>query len=397
MAVTYHDIGRSLETDFFRLDDELTDAERGYWRRTRDFVDDEVLPVISGYWERAEFPFALIDAMKPLGIVGDGIDGPGVPEMSPLAAGLIHQELNRGDASLGAFLAVTAGLGMRTIAELGSEEQRQRWLGPLARLEAISAWALTEPDHGSDSVSLESRARRDGDEYVLDGEKKWIGNATIADVVIVWARDDADGKVKGFLVERGTPGFEANRIEGKGAVRAVWQAEIRMDGLRIPAENRLPGATSFGAAARILTEARQSVAWASLGHATAAYEAALAYCRQREQFGRPLGAFQLVQDKLVRMLADLSAMQLVCLRLARLIERGKLTPEIAALAKLNNTRRARELIATARELMGGNGLLLDNHVIRHMADFEGVYTYDGTADIQTLLVGRSVTGISAFT
>jgi glutaryl-CoA dehydrogenase len=391
------DIGRSLETDFFRLDDELTDHERECWGRARDFVDETVLPVISDYWERAEFPFALIETMKPLGLIGDGVRGPGVPEMSPIAAGLIHQELNRGDASLGAFLAVTAGLGMRTIAELGSDEQRHRWLPALASLDAVSAWALTEPNHGSDSVSLESRARRDGTAWVIDGEKKWIGNASFADVVVVWARDDADGKVKAFLVERGTPGFQTDVIEGKGAVRAILQAHIRMDGVRVPESNRLPGATSFGAAAQILTEARQSVAWASLGHATAAYEAALAYVRRREQFGRSLGSFQLVQDKLVRMLADLTAMQLYCLRLGRLIERGRLTPTIAALAKLNNTRRARELIATARELMGGNGLLLENHVMRHMADFEGVYTYDGTADIQTLLVGRELTGISAFT
>lgn len=389
-------IGRSLETDYFALDTELTDHEREYWRRARDFVDLEVIPVISEYWDRAEFPLALVEKMRPLGLVGDGISAPGVPEMSPVAAGLIHQELNRGDASLGAFLAVTAGLGMRTIAELGSGEQRERWLAPLARLEKVCAWALTEPAHGSDSVGLETRARREGAHWIIDGEKRWIGNATIADVVVVWARDEADRQVKAFLVEPPTSGFHASLIEGKGAVRSVWQAHITMTRMRVPAESQLPGATSFRSAARILTEARQTVAWAALGHATAAYEAALSYTRAREQFGKPLVSFQLVQDKLVRMLADLTAMQLYCLRLGRLIERGQLTPTMAALAKLNNTRRARGLIALARELLGGNGMLLDHHVIRHMADFEGVYTYDGTADIQTLLVGRDITGVSAF-
>src|SRR6266516_5151184 len=296
----YEGIGRSLRTDYFRIGDQLTDSERDYWRRTRDFVDDRVLPVIGGYWERAEFPWPLIDELGKLGIVGDGIQGYGCPPMSPIASGLVHMELNRGDGSLGTFLGVQAGLAMQSIAMLGSAEQKQRWLPGMARLEKLGAFALTEPLHGSDSVALETSARLDGGEWVVNGAKKWIGNGTIADVVVVWARDIADGKVKGFLVEKGTPGFEAKRIDGKGSLRAVWQAEIALSDVRVPEQNRLPGAHSFKDAGRVLAGTRNAVAWGALGHATAAYEVAVAYCKQRRQFGKPLASFQIVQDKLVK-------------------------------------------------------------------------------------------------
>jgi len=221
-------IGRSLRTDYFHIGDQLTAEERGVWRRTRDFVDDEVLPTINDYWERAEFPWPLVGKLAKLGVVGDGIDGYGCPPMSPIAAGLVHMELNRGDGSLGTFLGVQAGLAMRSIAMLGSQEQKQHWLPPMANLAKIGAFALTEPAHGSDSVALETSARRDGDTWYLTGEKRWIGNGTIADVTVVWARDTADGKVKGFLVEKGAPGYTAARIDGKGSLRAVWQADIRL-------------------------------------------------------------------------------------------------------------------------------------------------------------------------
>src|SRR3954447_1202107 len=219
-------IGCSLGTDYFRIADQLTSEERDYLRRTRDFVDGEVLPVINDYWERAEFPWPLIKTMAGLGIVGDGITGYGCPPMSPIATGLVHMELNRGDGSLGTFLGVQAGLAMEAIHMLGSEEQRERWLPGLARVEKTGAFALTEPAHGSDSVALDTRARREGDEYVIDGAKRWIGNGSVADVIVVWARDEADGQVKGFLVEGGTPGYEATPIAGKGSVRAIWQADI---------------------------------------------------------------------------------------------------------------------------------------------------------------------------
>jgi glutaryl-CoA dehydrogenase len=225
----YENIGRSLGTDYFGIADQLTAAELDCWRRTRDFVDDEVLPVIGGYWERAEFPWPLVERLAKLDVVGDGIEGYGCPPLSPIATGLVHMELNRGDGSLGTFLGIQAGLAMRTIAMLGSPAQRQRWLPGMARLDTIGAFALTEPRHGSDAVSLETSARRDGDSWVINGEKRWIGNGTIADVIVVWARDVADGQVKGFLVERETPGLTTRRMDGKGSLRAVWQAEINLD------------------------------------------------------------------------------------------------------------------------------------------------------------------------
>jgi glutaryl-CoA dehydrogenase len=389
-------IGRSLGTDYFRIADQLTREERDYWRRTRDFVDNEVLPVINGYWERAEFPWPLVKAMAGLDITGDGIQGYGCPPMSPIASGLVHMELNRGDGSLGTFLGVQAGLAMQSIAQLGSQAQKQRWLPAMARLDKLGAFALTEPLHGSDSVALETSARRNGDEWVINGAKKWIGNGTLADVVVVWARDAADGQVKGFLVEKGTPGYAATRIDGKGSLRAVWQAEIALTDVRVPAENHLPGANTFKDTGRVLAGTRNVVAWAALGHATAAYEVAMAYCRHRRQFGKPLVSFQIVQDRLVKMLAEVCSMQLYCLRLGRLIEEGKMTDTIAAIAKMNNTRKARQVILQARDLLGGNGILLDFHVMRHMADIEAIHTYEGTETIQTLIVGRDITGVGAF-
>jgi glutaryl-CoA dehydrogenase len=392
----YKDIGKALGTDYFHIRDELSDEELDYLERARRFVEHELLPVVGGYWERAEFPHELVRRLGELRLVGDGIEGYGCPEMSPLAAGLVSMEINRGDGSVGTFLGVQAGLAMRSIAMLGSEEQKERWLPALARVERIGAFALTEPDHGSDSVALETTARRNGDEYVIDGRKRWIGNGTVADVIVVWARDTGDGQVKGFLVEKGTPGYEASVIEGKGSVRAVWQADIELRGVRVPAANRLPGARSFKDTGRVLAATRNTCAYAALGHAVAAYDAALAYSKQRLQFGKPLAGFQIVQERLVRMLAEITSMQLICFRIARLTERGRATDTIAGLAKMNNTRRAREVIAEARDLLGGNGILLDYHVMRHMADIEAIHTFEGTATIQSLIVGRDITGIGAF-
>jgi glutaryl-CoA dehydrogenase len=304
-------------------------------------------------------------------------------------------ELNRGDGSLGTVLGVQAGLAMKSIAMLGSEEQKQRWLPPMARLEQFGAFALTEPNHGSDSVALETSAQRVGDTYVLNGAKRWIGAGSIADVVVVWARDE-DGKVGGFLVEGGTPGYDAQVIEGKGSLRAIWQAQIELEDVEVPVENRLPGAHSFKDTGRVLAGTRSTCAWAALGHAVAAYETALTYSKRREQFGRPLASFQIVQDRLVKMLAEVTSMQLYCLQIGRLAERGELSDTIAGLAKLNNTRKARQVCAEARDMLGGNGILLENHVIRHMADIEAIHTYEGTETMQTLIVGRDITGFGAF-
>jgi glutaryl-CoA dehydrogenase len=245
-------------------------------------------------------------------------------------------------------------------------------------------------------VALETTARRDGGDWVIDGTKRWIGNGTIADVVVVWARSDEDGQVKGFLVEPGTAGYEATVIEGKGCARAVWQADIRLEDVRVPAENQLPLANTFKDTGRVLVTTRATIAWGALGHAVAAYDAALTYAMQREQFGRPLSNFQIVQDRLVKMLAEVTGMQLYCMQIARLAEMGRLNDTIAGLAKLNNTRKARQVIADARDMLGGNGILLENHVIRHMSDIEILHTYEGTETIQTLIVGRDITGAAAF-
>jgi glutaryl-CoA dehydrogenase len=383
-------------TDYLRLRHQLTPEQRGHVERVRAFVDDEVRPQINDYWERAEFPLHLARRLGELGIIGDGIEGYGCPDLDPLSVGLIYMELARGDGSLATFAGVQGGLAMRAIAMLGSEEQKQRWLPAMARVEKLGAFALTEPDHGSDSIALESIAHRDGDSYVLTGAKRWIGNGSIADVVVVWARDDTDDEVKGFLVEKGTPGYEAKVIEGKGAVRAVWQADITLDRVRIPASNLLPGAQSFADTARVLAGTRGACAWFALGHAVAGYDAALRYAAERKQFGQPLTSFQIVQQRLVRMLADVTAMQLYCLQLGRLTEGGHFDHTLAGLAKLHNTTKARQVLSEARDLLGGNGILLENHVIRHMCDIEAVHTFEGTETMQTLIVGRDITGVSAF-
>jgi glutaryl-CoA dehydrogenase len=393
----YTDIGKALGTDYFLLKAELSTDEQQYLERTRRFVQDEVMPVINGYWERAEVPLDLVRRMGELGLVGDGLVGYGCPPMSKTAAGLIAMELNRGDGSIGTACGVLGGLAMRSIHMHGSEEQKQQWLPAMARCEKLGAFALTEPRHGSDSVSLETEARRDGDEYVINGAKRWIGNGTLADVVVLWARDAEDMQVKGFLIEKGTPGYDARAIEGKGSLRALWQADIDLTDVRVPAENRLPGANTFADTAKVLKATRASCAWSALGHAVAGYDAALNYAAQRTQFGKPLARFQIVQEKLVRMLCEITTMQLYCQRIGQLDDTKELSDTIAALGKLNNTVKAREVLAEARNLLGGNGILLENHVIRHMADIEAIYTFEGTETIQTLLVGRDITGLSAFT
>jgi glutaryl-CoA dehydrogenase len=305
-------------------------------------------------------------------------------------------ELHRGDGSLGTFLGVHAGLAMKAIDMCGSAEQKDRWLPGMSTLDTIGAFAPTEPNHGSDSIALETTARRDGNGWVLDGRKRWIGNGTVADLVVVWARNTDDGQVNGFVVEAPAEGFEAKVIAGKMSLRAVWQADITLNGVRVADENRLPHATSFKDTGRVLATTRSTCAWMALGHATAAYDAALTYARSRRQFGKTLVHFQIVQERLVRMLAELTGMQLYCMQIARLAEAGTLTPTVAGLAKMNNTRKAREIIADARDMLGGNGILLEHRVMRHMADIESIHTYEGTESVQALLIGRDITGVGAF-
>jgi glutaryl-CoA dehydrogenase len=395
-SLPYAHLGEALATDYFQVREQFTEEQWEHFLTTRRFVDEEVLPAINEYWEAAELPWPLMRRLADLGLYGEDIRGYGCPGMSPLARGLVNMELHRGDGSLGTFLGVQSGLAMKSIDLLGSAEQKERWLPALARLDAVGAFALTEPDHGSDSVALETSARRDGEGWVLDGAKRWIGNGSIADVVVVWARSDEDGQVKGFLVETDMPGYEASTMTGKGASRAIWQADIRLDGVRVPESSRLPGAERFKDAGRVLVTTRTTCAWGALGHAVAAYDAALTYSKERTQFGKPLCSFQIIQERLVKMLAEITSMQLYCMQLARLEQDGRLTDTIAGLAKFNNTRKAREVIAEARDMLGGNGVLLENHVIRHMGDIEIIHTYEGTATMQALIVGRDITGVGAF-
>jgi glutaryl-CoA dehydrogenase len=388
-------LGGPEHTDYYLLHEELTDEQRGLCRRVRRFMDEEVIPIINPYWERAEFPHELIPKLAELGIMGFQIQGYGCPGMSNVAAGMVILELARGDLSMSTFSGVHSALAMTSIALLGSEEQKQRFLPPMARLEKIGAFGLTEPAHGTDVVKLESTARRDGDSYVLNGYKRWIGNATFADYVIIWARGD-DGHVGGYIVEKGTPGFDARVIAGKTALRCVQNAQISLTDVRVPAGNRLAGSKTFRDTESVLLASRFCVAWESIGAAIAGYETALAYARQRRQFGVPLAAFQLIQYRLARMLADITDMLSMQFRLSQLLDEGKFSMPQIALAKMHYTERARAILSDARDMLGGNGILLDYHVARHLCDIEAIDTYEGTDTVQALIVGRDITGYNAF-
>jgi glutaryl-CoA dehydrogenase len=389
-------VGRSRGTDFYAVDDLLSAEERALRDRVREFCDEEVIPLAAQGWEDAELPASIRAGLRELGIAGGSIQGHECPGMSILASHLVLSELARGDGSLATYHGVHTGLAMLSIAMLGSEEQRERWLPSMARMDRLGAFALTEPDHGSDVVGLGTRARRDGDDWILEGSKRWIGNGSIADIVVVWARDD-NGDVGGFVVETAdADGYEARVITGKASNRAVWQAEITLRGVRVSADARLAQSRTFADTARVLTHSRQGVAWEALGHALAAYEAAVTYATQRRQFGRPIGSFQLVQDKLSHMLADITSMQVLCVRLAQLEQAGRVTLAHASLAKLQTAAAARRVCGLARDVLGGNGILLEYHVARHLADVEATYTYEGTDSVQSLIVGREITGISAF-
>ncbi len=380
--------------DFYALEDLLEPGDTVYRDRVREFCEKSVAPVINDYWERAQFPFELLPGIAGLGISGGTIEGYGCPGMTDVAAGLVACEWARYDGSLGTFHGVHTFLAMQSIAMLGSEEQKQRWLPAMAQLELVGAFGLTEPQHGSDAVRLESQARRDGDEWVLSGAKKWIGNGSIADLVLIWARDE-EGDVGGYVVEKDSPGFTAQVMTGKTALRAVWQAELSLDGVRVKAENKLAGCHSFKDVSRVLDRTRYTVAWRALGVAMAAYELALEHSLRREQFGSPIAGFQLVQDKLARMLAEITGMQLMCWRLSKLAQEGRMTAAMASLAKMNHAKKARAIVADARDIFGGDGILLEHQIARHHADIEAIYTFEGTDHVQALIVGREVTGLSA--
>jgi glutaryl-CoA dehydrogenase len=391
--------GRTALTDgdFYLIEQALDTEGRQLLLRVREFMEKSVQPVINHYWTREEFPFDLMGDFRQLGIAGQLYQGYGCPGGGFLLDGMIAMELARVDPSIATFFGVHGGLAMGSIYLCGSEEQKQRWLPEMARMEKIGAFGLTEPDVGSGAAGgLTTTARRDGSEWVLDGQKKWIGNATFADYVIIWARSLEDDQVKGFVVPRDTPGFETSKQKDKIALRVVQNAHITLDGVRVPEENRLQQANSFKDTAKVLRMTRAGVAWMATGCARGAYEHALAYARQRQQFGRPIAGFQLVQDLLVRMLANVTSSACLCARLSALQQDGLAEDHHSALAKAFCTVRMREAVGWARELLGGNGILLENHVGRFVADSEAIYSYEGTREINTLIVGRAITGTSAF-
>ena len=398
-AGRYDVLGR-LDTDYYAVFTDIPDADRAVWERAQGFVD-ELGDRMRDAWDAADYPLDIARRFGELDLLNDGIDHPRLTRFSPLAAGLVNMEVSRGDGSLGTVLAVQGGLALRTLALFGSPEQQDRWLSAVARFEVPAAFALTEPDHGSDSVSLETVARRDGDEWVVRGAKKWIGNGASGGITFVWARvddegDEHHGNVRCFLVEQDRVGYTGTVIGGKASLRGIHQAHIALDDVRVPADAVLPGTRTFKDASTVLYATRSGVAWSALGHATACYEAALQYAQQRVQFGKPLARFQMVQERLAHMLEDLTAMQLYCRRLADLEAAGGLRPTQASLAKFHNTRAARRVAAIARDLLGGNGILLENGVMQHMADIEAIHTYEGTESVQALLLGRDITGVSAF-
>jgi glutaryl-CoA dehydrogenase len=394
-----YDVSQPLDIDFAGAFADVSQEERAHQLAVRQFVQDEVLPVIDGYWERYEVPMDLVKRMAELDFLRDGVDVPGLPRISKMASGLAAMEMSRGDGSVATICGVQGGLALRSIVMLGSEEQIEKYAGPMARGEILGAFALTEPTHGSDSVGLETSAvkeTRDGVEgYIINGEKKWIGLGSTGDISVVWARGE-DGQVHGYIVPQDTPGYDGKTIEGKISLRAIHQAHIVLTDVFVPAENLLPKARSFKDTGRVLFATRLGVAWEAVGQAVACYETAVAYSKQRTQFGRPLAASQMVQERLTRMLSILTQMQLLVKQMTRVDEAEQLTGPQASLAKYTCTRGAREIAAIARDLLGGNGILLENRVARHFADIEALHTYEGTESVQALIIGRAITGTSAF-
>ena len=386
-----------IDGDFYDMALKLTPQQRELQIKVRNFMEDEIKPIANEYWNKAEFPFQIIPKMAELNICGLTYEGYGTPYETYVMEGIIAMELARVDVSISTFFGVHSGLAMGSIYICGSEEQKQEWLPKMAKMELIGAFGLTEPDVGSAVAGgLGTTCRQEGDEWVLNGQKKWIGNATFADVTIIWARDEASDQVKGFLVRKGNPGFKAEKIENKMALRTVQNALITMTDCRIPESDRLQKCDSFKDTAKVLRMTRAGVAWEAVGCARGAYEAALKYTKKREQFGKPIASYQLVQNHLVEMVSNLTAMQTLCFRLSELQDEGLLTDEHASLAKVFCSMRTRDVVGQAREVMGGNGILLEYDVARFVADAEAIYSYEGTKEINSLIVGRAITGYSAF-
>jgi glutaryl-CoA dehydrogenase len=386
-----------IDGDFYRIADLLNGEERAVTKRVREFMEKEVAPIIEDYWARDKFPFEIIPRMATLGIGGIGYEGYQCAGGSMLLNGFISLELARVDASIATFWGVHTGLSAGSIFLCGSEEQKERWLPAMMRFEKIGSFGLTEPLVGSAaSGGMLTTCRREGDHWMLNGEKKWIGNSTFADLNVVWAREEASNHVKGFVVGKENPGFSVTKIENKMALRVVQNGLITLKNCIVPETDRLQRAESFKDTAKVLKMTRTGVAWFAVGCAMGAYEHALRYATQRLQFGRPIGGFQLVQDLLVRMLGNVTACQAMMLRLGQLQSEGHMKDEHASLAKAYTTVKCRETVGYARELLGGNGILLDNHIGRFVADAEAIYSYEGTREMNTLIVGKAITGLSAF-
>jgi glutaryl-CoA dehydrogenase len=383
--------------DLYAYESLLSDDERKELARIRDFLQTEVRPRVAEHWAAATFPMDLIPRFAEEGLVGRSYDTEGSPRASRLFTGFISLEASRVDPSMATFLGVHNGLAMGSLVLLGSEEQKRRWLPDMLALRTIGCFALTEPHGGSDvALGLETTVRRDGEEWVLNGAKRWIGNGTFADLVFVFAKDESDGAVKTLVVEKGTPGFTASKMEGKYALRTVQNADLVFEDCRVPAGNKLEGGNTFKDVNRVLKLTRGGVAWNAVGCQMGAFEAAVTYAKERVQFGRPIAGFQLIQDLIARMAGNVTASLGMAVRVAQLQEEGVFRDDHAALAKAFVTARGRETVAWARELFGGNGILLENDVVRFFNDAEALYSYEGTREINHLIVGRALTGHSAF-
>ncbi len=386
-------------SDFYDFHSDLPAEELVIVKKVREFMESKVQPIINKYWVEDSFPFELLQPYKELGIAGVGIKGYGCPGGSPLLSGLLAMEIARTDVSFCTFHGVHTGLAMYSIYLNGTEEQKQKWLPPMARMEKIGCFGLTEPLVGSGTAGgMTTTAKREGDTWILNGQKRWIGNAPWCDISIIWARDVADNQVKGFIVEnKTTPGFSVEKIQNKIALKVVQNGEITMKDCRIPDENRLQGGTgTFRDAALVLRGTRHGSAWEITGCQMGAYENALKYAQTRLQFGKPIGSFQLVQELLAKMLGNIVACQCMVARAVQLEAEGKLNDAQAAIAKAFCTSKARETVSMAREALGGNGILVDYNVARFFADAEAIYSYEGTYQMQTLIIGKAVTGLSAF-
>ena len=388
MAATLADL------DFYNLDELLSPEDRMTRESVRQFVQREVIPNVERHFAGESFPLDLVPKLAELGIFGANLRGYGCAGMNNVAYGLIMQELEAADSGLRSFASVQSALSMYAIYAWGSEDQKQRYLPGMARGKLIGCFGLTEPDHGSDPGGMETRARRDGAGWILNGTKRWITNGSIADVAVVWAK--VDQGITGFIVEKGTPGFTTRDIHGKFSMRASITSELHFDDVRLDAKAQLPAARGLKAPLACLTQARYGIAWGALGAARSCYHCALDYTKSRKQFSRPLAGYQLVQNKLVNMLTEITKGQLVCLRLGQMKDAGTMRPEHVSFAKRNNVQAALDIARSARDMLGANGIVNEYPVIRHMLNLETVNTYEGTYDVHTLILGRDITGASAF-